>query len=127
MLESFCDKLAKEWSIESGFATNVPNVFAIPLEEDLEIVLTAIKGGFTLMSTLSPVIQDNKEELYIQLLSATMLGQGTKGAALALDEKENIVLSQTVTHISQYREFYEILEDFIDTVDTWRAVVSAEK
>lgn len=126
MLDKYCAKLAKDWEIENGFGTNVSNIFVIPYGEDLEIVLAQVEEGFTLTAVLGPCPTAKKEDFYTKLLAANTLGQFTKGSVLALDEKENIVATQAVTFVSQYRDFYEILEDFMGNLDTWKQVIKME-
>lgn len=126
MLERHLEKLAKEWEIKRGFNTSTPGVHEIPLEEDLYITLTAIDDGFNLYASLGPCNVDKKGEFYYKLLASSNLGESTRGALFSLDEKDNLVLSQWVRNAPQYRDFYETLEDFIDVVDTWRAVLELE-
>lgn len=126
MLDKYCEKLAKDWEIPNGFITNISGVYAIPLEEDLEVGLSSIDGGFTLVSTLGAIQASNKEGFYVKLLAGNSLGQFTRGAVIALDEKDNVIVSQEVTFVNQYRDFYETLEDFINTIDTWQNIVKTE-
>lgn len=123
MLDRMCEKLAKDWGVERGFGTSVPGIWGIPLDDDLEIVLAEINGGYTLSATLAQAPQEKREEFYVELLAANMAGQATKGAVLGLNEKENVVVSQAITRPVQYRDFVEILEDFVTTVDDWQAVI----
>lgn len=126
MLERYCEKLAKDWEIERGFRTNISGMFAIPIGENQEIVLTSISDGFTMATTIAPSPLQNRGDFFAKLLAGSMMGQFTKGAVLGLDEKDNVVLSLTVTQYPQYRDFYESLEDFMDTIETWQEVAKAE-
>lgn len=126
MLERFCTRLAEEWEAEGNFASEVPGVWIIPLGEDLEVVLSEIEGGYTLMSALATLPEEEREEFFSVLMAANILGEGTRGGVLAIDEDDTVVLSQVVTYVSQQREFQESVEDFISTIMMWRQAIVAE-
>ncbi|MFA6914785.1 MAG: type III secretion system chaperone [Parachlamydiales bacterium] len=126
MLERHLEKLAKEWEVKRGFSTSTPGVFEIPLGDDLSIVLTAIDSGFSLYTVLGSCTVEKKGDFFLKLLASCNLGESTRGAIFSLDEKENLVLSQWVRNAPQYRDFYEIIEDYVEIVDTWRAVLELE-
>lgn len=126
MLERYCERLAKEWEVPRGFATSVPGLFVIPLGDDLEINLNAIDAGFTMVSTLGDCPTVEKAEFYVKLLEGNMLGQFTKGATLGLDQNDKVVVSLYVKEAPQFQDFFDTLEDFIDTVDTWKAMMQIE-
>lgn len=123
MLERHFEKLAKDWEVERGFATNVQGVFEVPLEEDLSITATEMSEGFSFNCILGPCTPENKGDFYYKLLVSSNLGESTRGAIFSLDERNNLVISQWIRNAPQYRDFFEALEDFIEEVDSWRAVL----
>jgi hypothetical protein len=125
MLDRYCEKLAKEWEIERGFATNISGMFAIPIGPNQEIVLTAVGGdGITMTSTIGPCPIEDRGELYTKLLAGCTMGQFTKGAVLGLDDKDNITITITLLQSPQYRDFEEAVEDLITTIQTWHELVA---
>ena len=79
MLDRFCDKLAKDWEIERGFSTNVPGMFAIPIGDGQEVVLTSVNDGITMASTIGPCPSEERGEFYAKMLAGCMMGQFTNG------------------------------------------------
>jgi len=122
MLDPFIQQLTKELEIEGSLATQMPGVFRFPLEEDLTILITDAPPGFILSCVVAKAPKVKEEEFYTRCLLGNLFGQGTKGAVLGLSEDgENLTLNQTVAYHADFREFRDILEDFINSVDYWRA------
>jgi hypothetical protein len=121
MLDHYVQALTKELELEGSLATQVPGVFQFPLEQDLRIEITDRPPGFRLSCTLGRVPQGKEEEFYTRCLLGNLFGQGTKGAVLGLNEDGTLLtLAQDVDYNAEYKEFRDILEDFINTVDYWR-------
>ena len=56
------------------------------------------------------------------LMKANLLGQGTGGATLAMDENENfLTLSLVLPYDMNYKTFKDALEDFANYLDFWKA------
>jgi hypothetical protein len=127
MLERMCQRLAKEWEVEDSFISDTPGVWIIPLDGEVDIVLSAIERGFMISAVLGPSPQQQREDFFTLLMTANFLGQGTQGAVLALDEKNQITLSQSFTEVVTQRDFQEAVEDFISNFDRWKALISSAK
>jgi hypothetical protein len=124
-LDLAMQELAKDLELEGGFATEVPGIFAVPLEEDLNLMISSLpRGGVSFKSTLCPIPQNRKEELYCELLRANLLGQGTEGAILGInDEGSHLTLSQEIEYDMDFPQFKDRVEDFINSIDFWREEV----
>lgn len=121
MLDYYVQTLTKDLELEGSLATQVPGVFQFPLDEDLRIEMSEKPPGFRLFCTLCPVPKGKEEELYSRCLLGNLFGQGTKGAILGLNEDgSQLTLAQDVDYHAEYKEFKDILEDFINSVDYWR-------
>lgn len=122
-LETLVDKLAKELELEGSLASEIPGVFALPLDEDLTITISPLEqNGITLYCNFAPLPQSGNEELFLQLLIGNLFGQGTKGASIGLsEEKKQLTLQQDLLYDVDYDIFRDAVEDFINTVDFWRA------
>lgn len=121
MLERYIDTLTKELELEVSLATQVPGVYNFPLDEDISILITEKAPGFNLHCDLYATPSHQNEEFFGRLLLGNLFGQGTKGAVLALnDDGTKVILNQDVSHHVEYKEFKDILEDFVNTVDYWR-------
>lgn len=128
MLDPFIQQLVKELEIEGSLATQMPGVFRFPLEEDLTVIISDTPPGFTLTCNVATTPKVKEEEFYTRCLMGNLFGQGTKGAVLGLSEDgEWLTLSQNVNTHADYREFRDILEDFINSVDYWRSEATSVK
>lgn len=126
MLETHLQKLAKELELEGSFSTQVPGVFQFPIEENLAITLNARSPGFSLSCTLGPIPREGETEFFTRLLLGNLFGQGTRGSVLGLNEEGNqLTLTQDVDYNAEYKEFRDVLEDFINSVDFWRLEIHA--
>src|SRR5262245_5482532 len=118
MIDTFIQMLAKELELEGSLATQVPGVYSFPLEENLSVTISDHPPGFSLSCTLGPSKRENEEAYFTRLLLGNLFGQGTKGSVLGLNEDgSKVILKQMVEYDVDYKEFRDILEDFINSVD----------
>lgn len=121
MLDRYIQALVKELELEDSLTTQVPGVYSLPLDEDISILITEKGGGLNFHCDLYVTPNQQQEEFFGRLLLGNLFGQGTKGAVLALnDDGTKVVLVQDIPHHIEYKEFKDILEDFINSVDYWR-------
>lgn len=89
--------------------------FTIDIEasEDLKTV--------HIYSALCIIPPRDKENLYESLLEANLFGRGTGGAAFGVDlEMGEILLSRTIEmERTDYQDFVNILESFVNHVEAW--------
>ncbi len=90
-LDVYMDQLVKEMELEGNLATQVPGVFAFPLEENLSITITDRPPGFVLSCKLCTVPTTHQEEAFTRLLLGNLFGQGTKGAVLGIRRRHQYV------------------------------------
>lgn len=97
-----------------------PGVYRIDLNEGIRIVISTIPDGFLIFSELTELPKEKKENIYYQTLTSNLFGQGTKGALLGLNDQGNMLtISRTVDYNVEYKDFKEIVEDFINAIDYW--------
>ncbi|MGA8164348.1 MAG: type III secretion system chaperone [Waddliaceae bacterium] len=126
MLDTLMQQLAKELDIEESPATEVPGVYAIPIDEDLSAMIAEIPRGFSITCTVADSPRENEEEFFSQALLANLFGEGTDGCTLGLTEDGGkLVLSFNVDYEVTVQEFMDIVEDFLNAVDLWREEVRA--
>lgn len=121
MLEKLIPKLIQDLELGNlSLATEVPGTYAFPLDEGLIINLSEIPNGFMLKCHVAPFPKVKEELFATNTLLANLLGQGTRGAVLGLTLDTNVLtLTRTVDYSVNYKDFKEILEDFINSVDFW--------
>lgn len=128
ILDNYIEQLIKEMELEGSLASQVPGVFVFPLEEDLSVTITNRPPGFSLLCNLCPMPTKNMEEFLTRAMLGNLFGQGTKGAVISISEDGNfLTLTQVVDYNAEYKEFRDILEDFVNAVDVWRAEVQKYK
>lgn len=121
MLDAHMAKFQQEMGIERSLQSEIPGTYLLPLDEGLTIQLSSLEEGVSLSCQLLKCPKENQEELYTHLLLANLFGQGTAGAVLALSENGDfLTLSHPIDHALPYKEFKDVLEEFINSVDFWR-------
>lgn len=125
-LDTFMQQLAKDLEIEASLSTDVPGVYAFPVDEEAVVFISSIPRGFELSCSAAECLKGEEELFYKQALFANLYGKGSEGCVIGLNQEgERLTLSKTVTYTVDYREFFEIIEDFLNSVEFWRNEVSA--
>lgn len=120
MLDGYMKKLAKEMGVDS-FATPIPNTYSIPIDENVNVTVSEIPNGISVRCKIAEVPIKEQEELFTYAMTSNMLGKGTGGSLLSLDEEgKNLFLTRDITQPIKYHDFEYLLEDFFNIVDTWR-------
>lgn len=109
--------------LEAPLKAQIPGVYTIPLEEGFHVTLTNPSSDlFIFSSTLGSCPSEEKEAFFSQLLLANLFGQGTRGAILGLDSEANLLtLTLSIDYHIDYNEFKDLVEDFLNAADFWRA------
>jgi hypothetical protein len=98
--------------------------YKLELTPDLCLFLKEQETGLFLFSQIAPLPPQKREELFILLMKANFLGQGTGGSTIGLDKDEKfLTLSLTIPYDMNYKAFKEIIEDFANFVDYWRSEI----
>ena len=123
MLEEYLSRLTQELNLEPVTKDDA-SFFQLILSPDLTLSLKALDPGIYLFSPISPlaeVINEKKEDFFMLLSKANLLGLGTGGAVIAIDKEEKfLTLSLTLPYDINYKSFKETVEDFVNFVDYWR-------
>lgn len=121
MLDKFVQDLTKELELEDSLATDVPGVYTLPFEDNLSITMSEQSSNLTLSCVVGPAKKQNEEDFYTRVMLGNLFGQGTKGSILGLsDDANQLLLNQSINYTIDYKEFRDILEDFINTAEYWR-------
>lgn len=121
MLSAFMQEFTKELELDKPLPQDVPGVFVIPLDVGLSITISSMPQGIFFYSVVAPIPKDKEEAFFTEALLGNLFGQGTKGATLGLSEDGRMLtLSRAIDYDVNYKEFKELLEDFINSVDFWR-------
>lgn len=119
-LKELLEKLRSELSLDipKFDAEKKTKLFINP---ELSIDLHGLEPGFSLHANIAPIALKKREELYVYLMRANFLGQGTGGARIGMDANENfLTLSHGFEYEMDYQTFKESIEDFVNYVLYWR-------
>src|SRR5690348_5983830 len=88
--------------------------FKLQLGPKMSIFVREIEDeGFILFSRVAEVPLKKREELFILLMKANFLGQGTGGSSLGMEEDEKfLTLSLAIPYEMNYKAFRDQIEDF---------------
>lgn len=126
MLAKFIQELVKDLEIPDSLATEMPGVYEFPINPNLSVILSEIPQGFTLRCVFADVPKTKEEFLYTQVLFANLYGLGSDGCVLGLDrEGKKLTLHRVIDYNIDYKEFKDILEDFLNTAESWIDEVKA--
>lgn len=124
MLQRYLEQFVEEFKLEAPSPADEQKQRYLTIGE-LCIGLKEIDRGVYLFAKLTPVPQAKREELYIQLMKANFLGQGTGGSTIGLMEDESfLTLSLALPYEINYNTFKETIEDFANFVEFWKKEVA---
>ncbi len=120
MLKEHLEKLCSDLELGALAPKDKNKCYALSLS-DCRMTLQELDPGFYIKAVIGECPKEKKEDLFLYIMRANFLGQGTGGNVIGLDEEEkNLTLSQNIPYDSTFREFKETIEDFVNYVDYWR-------
>ncbi len=121
MLEDHLKRLSSDLGMKEIPQKNDQGIYSWPFEPNIDVAIKEQNPGVFLYATLGPCPQKRKEDLFIRLMEANFMGQGTRGAVIGLEEDMNLSFSLDLSHELEYSYFFEQLEEFVNYVDFWRS------
>ena len=124
-LENLIEMLAKELNLAAVPQKDKNGCYQLKINPSTTVLAKELDPGvFIYAQMLSVPKERNNEALFIHLMKANLLGQGTGGAAIGIDESEKFfTLSQSLAFEINYKMFHETLEDFLNYIDYWREFI----
>lgn len=120
MLRKFLETLCEELSIEPFPKLNEQKDYPLRLGSE-SIAIKDLDPGVALQAKISLCPSKRKEDLFIYLMRANLLGQGAGGARIGLDQDEKfLTLSLGLPYEINYQVFRETVEDFVNYLIYWR-------
>ena len=123
MLEQLINTIAEELEFEETPKKEEGDIYHVPLNPQLTVKIQQLNPGpgLSFLGKIGACPLVRREELFILLMKANFLGQGTGGSTIALDENENfLTLSLVLPYDMNYKMFKDALEDFANYLDYWR-------
>ncbi len=120
MLRDYLEQICKELEVEKP-KLNEEKWYPFKLRDDLQIDLKDLDPGVAMAARMCDAPQKKREELFMYLMRANLLGQGTGGARIGMDQEEkSLTLSMGLPYEMDYTAFRESLEDFANYLVFWR-------
>jgi hypothetical protein len=124
MLRDYLAQLCKELAIDSVPKLNEQKLYPFRLGNEF-IALKDLDPGMSMQAQICPTPEKKKEDLFIFLMRANLLGQGTGGARIGIDQEEKfLTLSLGLPYEMNYQIFRETIEDFVNYLIYWRDEVT---
>jgi len=119
-LKEMIQRLASEMEIETP-KVDSQKAYVVAINPTLAVTICDLAPGYSLYSLVVKCPIRKREELFIYLMRANFLGQGTGGARIGLDAEEKVLtLSVGFPYELNYQLFKESVEDFVNYVVYWR-------
>lgn len=123
MLREYLEQLCKELEIEPP-KFNGQQTILLRLGKHL-IAIKDLDPGVTIQGQICPCPKRKKEELFVYLMRANLLGQGTGGARIGIDKDDNfLTLSLGLPYEVNYQIFKENMENFVNYLIHWQREVT---
>ena len=120
MIESVLEKLTKELT-QAHYTKENENLFLFEVGENLLLFIQEVEDLIYLSGNICPCPEENLEELFIYLMRANLLGEGTGKASIGLDSEENnIILSKAFAFDPDEQHMKEEIELFANYLLFWK-------
>lgn len=124
MLEEYLTQLVENLALEDALSKE-NKLYTLKLHKKLIITFRELDPGCTFFSTIGTCPLNKREEVFIYLMKANLLGQGTGGSIIGLDREEKfLTLSLALPYDMKYKVFKDALEDFTNYLDFWKNELS---
>ncbi len=122
MLESILKDVERLLGVEviKGSGSDMGTWF-VSISPQESVTIRELKPGAHFHATIGNLPGGNREDLFMYLMQANYLGQGTGGSVIGLDPSENfLTLSLSIVYEMNYRIFKDKLEEFFNYLSYWR-------
>ena len=124
MLTDWMQTLSNELQLNPPLKEESQGHYLLPIGEEHTIHVWEKEEGYSLMCDIAPLPQGGQEELLTHLMHGNLLGQGTYGNTLAFRTEEKMVCVECRDlYSTEYEEFKNRVEDFINCIDYWHAEI----
>ena len=121
-LEQIIENLSKEVGIKAIPQVDKKGSYQLHINLDTQISITETDQGIFFFVKIIPIPEmKSKEVVFIYLMKANLLGQGTGGSVIGIDTLEkHFTLSLSLTENLSYKIFKDYLEEFLNYLDFWK-------
>ncbi len=123
MLREHLDTFTKQFEL-GPYIKEGTSFIIIEIDSETKLIFEELDSGFRISAKIILLPADKREDLLMVLMSANFIGQGTGGSTISLDSEEKfLTLSATFTYDMNYKAFTELIEDFVNYLDYWKAEI----
>ena len=121
-LDQIIENLSKEVGIKAIPHLDKKGSYQLHINLDTQVSITETDRGIFFFVKIIPIPEmKNKEVVFIYLMKANLLGQGTGGSVIGIDTLEkHFTLSLSLTENLSYKIFKDYLEEFLNYLDFWK-------
>ncbi|MDE3055585.1 MAG: type III secretion system chaperone [Verrucomicrobiota bacterium] len=119
MLRRLLEIVCKEVDLPPAKEVERGRCFILPFAPGIEIKLSDLQPGVSMSASLIACPKRNKEDLFIYVMEANLLGQGTGSARIGMENEELMLLSGFPYELDASL-FKDKLEEFLNTLLYWR-------
>lgn len=121
MLYEFVTKLQKDLELKEPLGSEGQDSYLLLLDETTAISIIDATPGFQLSAKLGKLPNEKVDSFLSHMLRGNLFGQATHKAVLGLDENGSTVSLRFYHPLkATYQEFFNAIEDFINTVLFWQ-------
>lgn len=119
-LNEFCEK----------YKLKVPkkdtdNNFVLRFSKGITLHIKDLDPGFYVRSFLVKTPKIQKEEIFMKIMQANLLGDGTGKTVIGAEKNGNfLTLSMSIPYEISYKVFKEEIEDFINYLAYWKEEIT---
>jgi hypothetical protein len=123
-LQDYIHTLYDELEMDPKPTANEKLQYKLVIADDLELFIQEFDDHAFIEANIKECPQQKREELFMYLMEANLLGQGTGESAIGLDQQEKfLTLSSILSYDTNYAEFKNTIEDFTNYLFYWREEV----
>ncbi len=121
MIHEFVKKICAELSIPPATQTDSKKLYQLKLGQRTAIDCVDLLPGLGLRANMAPIPSHRKEDLFVYIMRANLLGQGTSRSRIGINATEkSLTLSLGIPYELNYRSFKEAFEEFANHLIYWR-------
>ncbi len=125
LLRDYLEQLYQELEIKQKPKLNEKKFFSFNFSEAIQVAMKDLDPGVAMHAKICPCPEKKREDLFIFLMRANLLGQGTGGSRIGLDPEEKfLTLSLGLPYEMNYQSFKDKVEDFVNYLIYWRDEVA---
>jgi hypothetical protein len=119
-LKTLIEQLSKELELPALVPDNTGK-YHLVFDEDQTVSFYELNSGIVLYSELAKCPVADLEAFFTDAMLANLFGQGTSRAVLGLTaDGKTLTLSFEIDYNIEYKDFRDLLEDFLNAADVWR-------